>query len=123
MSHAKIVTPLLGMAALEQRQLPVRLKRVAAKSADLRNRFERPAIFDRHVLATGADMDGGAYEMDSRHLANPGVLDSVQRDRHPGVFLIMGIACIELGHAAEVLNSNLVEAAGPVIEVNLARCQ
>src|SRR5205814_8874997 len=92
-------------------------------AADLRDGRARAAVLDGHAPAALPESNGRADEVSRGHLAHPGVLNGLQRDRHPGVFLVARVAAVVSRFAAQVPNAHLADAARPGVDVDAGPAQ
>src|SRR5689334_272154 len=105
----------LRPAALQQRLLTVREKRVATIAGVFRDGCERSAILDRGPPARIPHRDGAAAKVRTRDAPHPGVLRVLNHRREPRVVLVLRILGIDGGLAAQVLDADVTDPPRPAV--------
>ena len=113
LADGEIVVAFLGIAPDEEALLSQGLESHPAEAADLTHGLEVLAILDSDPAGGLPDGSEGAHEMAGLNPAHPAILGAVEGDGHPAVVLIHGIGLVVIGDDIEVLNTHMVDAAGP----------
>src|SRR5688572_6241896 len=114
MAHGKIVSPMLGVAAEEQRLLAHRVESVTTVAANLRNGRERNAILHGDALAGFVERNRRTRKMFKRDLAHPRISYIFHRDGAPGMAFVLNITGVECGFEGEVFDTHLRDATWPI---------